>query len=234
MRPFGATEWASPAFVIPKKAEKDGTQRVRWVSDFRELNKVIERRVHRVLCHEFKMHSQSAKVMVFFSKLDLSMCHHTFELTEEAKNSCTIVTPCGKFQHCRLAMGVSCAPDMAQETMEHVMRGIEDADAFIDDIGAFSNSWMEHLQLLEEISQRLQDNGFAVSPMKCEWGVKETDWLGHWLTPSGLKPWRKKVDGIPQMERPQNVKQVRAFIGAVTIIGICGRVAHTSSNHLQT
>ncbi len=76
-------------------------------------------------------------------------------------------------------MGLKCSLDIAQADMENVLSDIKDAN----DGGAFSDDWDHHVNLIATILRRLCQNGFTINPLKCEWAVKETDWLGYWLTP---------------------------------------------------
>jgi hypothetical protein len=64
-------------------------------------------------------------------------------------------------------MGLKRSPDFAQKVMKNFFREVQDAEVYIDDIGAFSNSWEEHMALLSKILTLLQDNGFTVNPLKC-------------------------------------------------------------------
>eukprot|EP00957_Ditylum_brightwellii_P068634 5210793-Ditylum_brightwellii.AAC.1 len=63
--------------------------------------------------------------------------------------------------------------------MENALRSIEDADVYIDNAGAFSENWESHIKLIDEILCRLRENGFTINPLKFEWAVKETEWLGY-------------------------------------------------------
>ena len=149
-------------------------------------------------------------------RFTLVLTYYTFELDEESRDLCTIATPFGPFRYTRLPMDISTSPDMAQEIMEQVLRDLDDTEVYLDDTAAFSTDLTSHLVLLEKILSHLQDNGFAVNPLKCEWAVQETDFLGHWLTPTRIKPYHKKVNAIVHMEAPKNLKQLRSFLGMVT------------------
>eukprot|EP00957_Ditylum_brightwellii_P064052 4859358-Ditylum_brightwellii.AAC.1 len=99
-------------------------------------------------------------------------------------------------------MGLKVAPDEAQATIMDILSGI-DVDTYINDIRIFSNNFENHLKILRKVLKRLEENGLKVNPLKCKWTVKETNFLGSWLTPDGVQPWKKKVDAVLKMQAPK-------------------------------
>ena len=100
--------------------------------------------------------------------------------------------------------------------MEAILKCIDDVEVHIDDVGIFSLSWEDHnMRTLDVV---------CAAQIQMPMGHGRNRWLAYWLTPKGLKPWDKKIKAIQQMQRPQNIKQLRSFIGAVNFY------RHISSN----
>jgi hypothetical protein len=132
------SEWVSPSFIIPKK-----DNRVCWISNIRQLNKVIKCKQYPLLIITDILRKHSG--YKFFTKLDVSMQYYTFELDNESQDLCTITTPFGKYKYLRLPMGLKCSPDIAQAAMENVLSDIKDANVYFVNVCAFSNDWDHHV-----------------------------------------------------------------------------------------
>jgi hypothetical protein len=166
LAPQQESEWSSPSFITPKI-----DSRVCWISNLPQLNKVIYRKKYPLpvitdILRKFSGYK-------FFTKLDVSMQYYTLELDKESLDLCTIIAPFGKNNYLRLLMGLKFSSDIAQVIMENLLSGIEDADVYIDDVGAFSSDWNYHVNLLSTILCCLHKNGFTINPLKCEWAIKE-------------------------------------------------------------
>ena len=61
-----------------------------------------------------------------------------------------------------------------------------------------------------------EEHGITVYQVKYECAITEPDWIRNWLTPTGFKNWSSMIQVIIALQRPQNIKQVWLFIGAVT------------------
>ena len=85
------SEWAFPTSLISKK---DG--RVRWISDFHCLNKLLQRL--RYFLPGIPAIMQKRAGFSYITKLNISMGFYTFELDENAQNHCAISTPFGLYR----------------------------------------------------------------------------------------------------------------------------------------
>ena len=76
------------------------------------------------------------------------MQYYAFELDDEAKDLCTIVTPFGKYKYNCLPMKIS--PDVAQSIMEDILKEL-DIEIYIDDVGIFSKTYEDHLKVIDQV-----------------------------------------------------------------------------------
>ncbi len=120
----GASEWTSPAFIIPKM---DG--HIQQITDLHSFNIAI-------ICKQFPLPiitnilDQISRYK-FFSKLDISMQYYTFELNKPSQELCIIVTPFGKYKYKRLHMGLKCIPDFAWQVMEEELRDVNNTGIYL-------------------------------------------------------------------------------------------------------
>jgi hypothetical protein len=68
---------------------------------------------------------------------------------------------------------------------------------------------------METVLTRLRDAGLKVNAAKSLFCAHEIEYLGHILTRGGIKPEPEKVQAIFALNAPNNVKELRHFIGMV-------------------
>jgi hypothetical protein len=71
----------------------------------------------------------------------------------------------------------------------------------------------EHLQKMETVLTRLRDAGLKVNAAKTLFCAHGIEYLGYILTRERIKPQPKKVQAILTLSPPNNVKELRHFLG---------------------
>ena len=81
------------------------------------------------------------------------------------------------------------------------------------DILVFSRTLEDHLQHLQLVIRRIQEVGLKLKPGKCHFLRQEVEYLGHVVTPDGVRPNPKLISAVQDYSAPRNVKEIRRFLG---------------------
>ena len=207
------SDWAAPIVVVPKG---DGCLRI--CGDYKvTINPVLAVDKYPLPKPDDLMAQLAGGQK--FSKLDLSQAYQQILLDENSRKFFTINTHLGLFQYTRVPFGVASAPALFQKTMDTLLQGIPNTQCYLDDILITGKSDAEHLQNLEEVLKRLQNNGLRVKPAKCRFMESSVEYLGHRIDASGVHTTTEKVDAILKAPVPQNTQQLRSFLGLLHYYG---------------
>jgi len=86
---------------------------------------------------------------------------------------------------------------------------------YMDDIIIFSKTFDQHLEHLGKVFGKLRHSGLKLNANKCEFGMTQVRYLGHVINREGIHPNPEKVTAISNFPKPQNMSDVRRFLGLV-------------------
>ena len=80
--------------------------------------------------------------------------------------------------------------------------------AYLDDIIIFSKTPQEHLSYIKQVFEKLRSEKLSMKMSKCNFFLKEIQYLGHILSTTGIQPLPSKMHAIQHMQPPTMPKQV--------------------------
>ncbi|XP_049886533.1 uncharacterized protein K02A2.6-like [Pectinophora gossypiella] len=153
-----------------------------------------------------------------FSKIDLRHAYEQCLLTSDSQRYTAITTHMGTFAYRRTPYGLSCVPEKFQKIMEETLRGVG-CVVFLDDICVTGSNKNEHIKNLRAVLERLRDMGLTVKLSKCSFLQDSVKYLGFIINKEGLRPDPSKLDAISNAPRPENVTQLKSFLGMLNYYG---------------
>jgi hypothetical protein len=205
-----SSPWGCPVLFVKKK-----DQTLRMCVDYRPLNEVTIKNKYPLPRIDI-LFDQLAGAKVF-SKIDLRSGYHQIKIRPEDIPKTAFTTRYGLYEYLVMSFGLTNAPAYFMYLMNSVFMSELDkfVVVFIDDILVYSKSEEEHVEHLRVVLTHLRNHQLYAKFSKCEFWLREVQFLGHVLSAKGVAVDPGKVKDILNWKPPTSVHEVRSFLGMV-------------------
>ena len=148
-----------------------------------------------------------------FSTIDLRSGYHHIALGKSSRAKTAFVMPFGKYEFLMVPFGLAQAPAYFQLLMNKVLKGLNFAVMYLDDIIIFSQDELQHLEHLEIVFSHIWKAGLKMKLSKCDFFKRKIHYLGHLISPEGISPLPNELDCIRHMPVPNSAKEIKQFLG---------------------
>lgn len=203
------SEYASPIILVKKR---DGSDRL--CVDYRALNRItVKDRYPLPLIDD---HIDRLGGHKFFISLDMATGFHQIKISENSIHLTGFVTPEDHFEFLKMPYGLANSPIVYQRIINETLRDhINEGNVlvYVDDVLLLSNSVDEGIALLRRVLETLTTAGFSINLRKCSFLTTEVEYLGRLVSQGQVRPSPRKVEALVNTTPPENLKQVRQFLG---------------------
>lgn len=210
-----SSPWSSPVWVVPKKSDASMKQKWRIVLDYRKINEktIADRYVIPNISDILDKLGRSQ----YFTTLDLASGFHQIAMHPDSIEKTAFSVENGHYEFLRMPFGLKNAPATFQRLMDNVLKDLQGKIClvYMDDIIVFSTSLQEHISNLKSVFQKLKESHLKIQLDKCEFLCKTVEFLGHIITPEGVKPNPKKIAAIQKFPVPKTSRDIKSFLGLI-------------------
>lgn len=200
--------YASPIVLVMKKGGG-----LRMCVDYRQLNARTRKDAYPLPRIEESLDALTGSK--WFSTLDLASGYNQVAMADADRAKTAFCTPFGLFEFNRMPFGLCNAPGTFQRLMERMFgdQRFQSVLLYLDDIVVFSSTVHQHLERLEEVFARLDQQGLKVKLSKCHFFQKQVKYLGHVVSEQGVATDPDKVAAVREWKQPSHLADLRSFLG---------------------
>jgi len=100
--------------------------------------------------------------------------------------------------------------------VSQVLAEIPGVAYYIDDILITGHTRADHIWNLQTVLTRLREFGLKLKKSKCQFFARDLGFLGHRISPEGVKPTAERVRSIRDAPAPANKQELQSFLGMLT------------------
>lgn len=208
------SDWGTPVVPIIKSDDQ-----IRLCADYKvTLNKVIHDDKYPIPKIEDMM--QNFDGAKYFCVFDIHKAYLHMPMDEESAVMQTISTHKGLYKVRKLMFGVKTAPNIWQRFMDqYITNGLSGTQCFFDDIIVAGRTLPETVERVHELVKKLRRYNLHLNKNKCKLFRESVEYLGYTISKDGLRKNADKTNSIVAIRPPNDVSDLRQFIGMVAFYG---------------
>lgn len=202
------SSYASPILIVKKKTGDE-----RFCIDYRGLNKITTKMEFPLPIIEDQLDRLSGKN--YYTSLDMKSGYYQVPVEKNSRAKTAFVTSDGIYEFKKMPFGLLNGPAIFSKMINHVQGPLRFtiAMAYMDDILLPSVTEEEGLNNLEEILIVLRRANLKLNLKKCFFLEENIEYLGYEISKGEIRPGRKKLKSVSDFPTPENVKNIRQFLG---------------------